>query len=101
MKRRIKRKRACRGKMRYRDEKQASIALKQVQARSTRQKVPTRSYSCEHCHGWHLSSQPVLTPGYDRATPTEETSDVEVPTDVVQVEDADGDGPTRRDPDGP
>lgn len=53
--RRPKRTRAC-GKRRFRDHAEATHALHTLQ-RSSRASIPVRSYECEVCGGWHLTSQ--------------------------------------------
>lgn len=44
-------------KRRFRDSKGANFTLHRLQNTSERDKVPTRSYYCVHCKGWHLTSQ--------------------------------------------
>lgn len=51
------------GKRRYRDHEQAIQSLRKFQAGSTRDVVQKRVYECTGCHGWHLTSQEVWTPG--------------------------------------
>jgi hypothetical protein len=57
MRRHVKRRRACNGKFRYRDEPQARADLARIRAASTRTKVPVRAYFCLACNGWHLTSE--------------------------------------------
>ncbi len=52
-----KRRNACRGRTRYRREKDAVLALRHIQALSTRERTPQRAYFCGKCQGWHLTSQ--------------------------------------------
>jgi hypothetical protein len=47
---------ACKGKVRYRDKQEADAAIKFIGKGDQRQKTPGRSYFCESCRGWHLSS---------------------------------------------
>lgn len=58
-KRRVERNtyRSCQGKVRYRDKKEATQALKRISGNSTRAKAPRRSYYCSMCKGWHLTSR--------------------------------------------
>lgn len=46
----------CMGKIRYRDQQEARAALHRLAA-SQRDTVPSRSYSCHECNGWHLTSK--------------------------------------------
>lgn len=49
--------RACpSGKVRYPDHQSAAGALVAL-SHSTRAKVPVRTYACDMCRGWHLTSQ--------------------------------------------
>jgi hypothetical protein len=44
-------------KVRYANEKYANEALKKIRATSSRSKIPTRSYLCNRCKAWHLTSE--------------------------------------------
>lgn len=45
-------------KARYRDEAKAMAAMERIQANNwAEQRVPVRAYACQHCGGWHLTSQ--------------------------------------------
>ena len=45
-------------KERHRDEAAALAALARIQASNwNNHRVPQRAYQCDHCHGWHLTSQ--------------------------------------------
>lgn len=57
MSRHTSRKRTCRGKVRYRDHDEAVDALQALANRSTREKIPVRTYECETCGGHHVTSQ--------------------------------------------
>lgn len=50
-------KRTCRGKRRYHDHAEAIGALRRIQRRSARTRIPKRPYYCPACNGWHLTSQ--------------------------------------------
>jgi hypothetical protein len=52
-----KRRRACRGKVRYRDQKRAEYALRILQGNSNLDRLPKRSYYCADCNGFHLTSR--------------------------------------------
>lgn len=54
----MKRNTACRGKRRFRDKVEADRALHTLANRSTRDRIPTRTYQCPRCKGWHLTSSP-------------------------------------------
>jgi hypothetical protein len=46
------------GKTRYTSRAKANHALALIRhSGEQRDKKPTRSYLCEFCHGWHLTSQ--------------------------------------------
>lgn len=45
-------------KVRYPDSLSAKMALSTLRRVSDRERVPSREYSCQHCKGWHLTSQP-------------------------------------------
>jgi hypothetical protein len=45
------------GKRRYRDKAQATHAMHHLNQASTRERTVVRTYECEHCKGWHLTSQ--------------------------------------------
>lgn len=50
----------CPQKVRYPDEPsavKAMIAWQGAVARRGKGRAPCRAYRCEHCHGWHLTSQ--------------------------------------------
>ncbi len=47
---------ACKGKVRYRDQDEALAALHLIISGDVREKTPKRTYFCEDCAGWHLSS---------------------------------------------
>ena len=51
------------GKIRYRDKQHALWHLHWMQANAVSQKIPSRSYHCELCKGWHLTSQEYATEG--------------------------------------
>lgn len=44
-------------KVRYRDELDAKMAISFFRNKSTRDRIPTRSYKCQYCKGHHLTSQ--------------------------------------------
>lgn len=44
-------------KERYYTSEQADAALQRIVARSHAPRVPVRVYYCEHCYGYHLTSQ--------------------------------------------
>ncbi|MPV50159.1 hypothetical protein GCG21_09100 [Pseudactinotalea sp. HY160] len=44
-------------KRRYQSKTQALHALHTIQTASNRQHVPERTYECDRCQGWHLTSQ--------------------------------------------
>jgi len=43
-------------KTKFATQKQADYFINKLQRTSTRQSVPLRSYLCQHCFSWHLSS---------------------------------------------
>jgi len=46
------------GKLRYRDELGARIALAKLQSRrSSKRRLERRYYHCPFCSGWHLTSK--------------------------------------------
>lgn len=45
-------------KERFYSEHQAQKALQRIEARQQVGRVPVRAYACDHCGGWHLTSQP-------------------------------------------
>lgn len=53
----MKLKRCPSGKRRYRDHEEAFRALRKIKARNTREKTPVRTYDCNLCAGYHLTSQ--------------------------------------------
>lgn len=44
-------------KQRYRDDVAASAELERIAHYARNRHVPVRSYACEHCGGFHLTSQ--------------------------------------------
>lgn len=50
------RKRTCRGKVRYRDEREADRALHTLHNYSEADRVPIRKYYCDACHGVHVTA---------------------------------------------
>ena len=53
--------RHCRtGKKQYHSDDEAKEALTRIRQDvvDVREKTPLRSYRCEFCHRWHLTSQP-------------------------------------------
>jgi hypothetical protein len=58
------RKRQCRsGKTRFPDHQSAVAALRAVRRKSGRDRLPSRTYECDMCVGWHLTAQTI--PGED------------------------------------
>lgn len=49
---------SCNGKVRFRDKPEADRALHIISNVNTRSKIPGRSYRCDRCGGWHLTSMP-------------------------------------------
>jgi hypothetical protein len=49
--------RTCKGKVRYRDKREAMAALHRLGNYDQRQKTPVRAYACHRCKGWHLTSE--------------------------------------------
>ena len=49
-------KQRCGGKRRFRDHEEAARALRSQKSNSTRDVICVRSYYCERCKGWHLTS---------------------------------------------
>jgi len=47
------------GKVSFRDEIAAKIALGRLAARPLRERKEQRTYACPFCHHWHLTSQEV------------------------------------------
>jgi hypothetical protein len=47
------------GKISFRDEIAAKIALGHLMARPLRERKEQRTYFCSFCHHWHLTSQEV------------------------------------------
>jgi len=47
------------GKVSFRDEIAAKIALGRLMARPLRERKEQRTYLCSFCHYWHLTSQEV------------------------------------------
>lgn len=45
------------GKRRYHDKTQAMHVVHHLNQASTRERTVVRTYECEHCKGWHLTSQ--------------------------------------------
>lgn len=52
----VSRRKMCTGKVRYRDEIGALMALAST-ARASREREETRYYKCPLCCGWHLTSK--------------------------------------------
>lgn len=52
-------KQRCKGKRRYRDHPEAMRSLRGFKNGSRRDVIPVRAYSCDVCHGWHLTSSDV------------------------------------------
>ena len=49
---------ACKtGKVRYRDELGAKIALSNTQRKTAGRRAERRVYKCPYCAGWHLTSR--------------------------------------------
>jgi hypothetical protein len=44
-------------KHRYRNETAATNALTCMQRERDGRRKPIRAYQCDHCHGWHITSQ--------------------------------------------
>lgn len=44
-------------KQRYRDEITAQLALATIGQHARHKHIPVRAYACQHCNGWHLTSQ--------------------------------------------
>lgn len=68
-------------KQRYQSKRQAIHALHTIQIVSNRQHVPERTYECDWCSGWHLTSQPSL-PEQTTTARTQETSGLLVDLDL-------------------
>lgn len=51
-------------KQRYREALDAQLELVRIMRYSRSAKVPVRAYPCQHCGGWHLTSQ-ARGPGND------------------------------------
>lgn len=47
------------GKFVYLTKKEARKALKKIRQTEQNHKKPIRSYECEECHWWHLTSMPI------------------------------------------
>lgn len=45
------------GKVRYRSNEQATLALLKIQGGDRRDRTPIRVYACDDCGGYHLTSQ--------------------------------------------
>lgn len=45
------------GKKRYPNEQMANNQLNLIKKHSTRNQIPTRTYECEFCHGYHLTKR--------------------------------------------
>jgi hypothetical protein len=45
------------GKVRYRDKTEALHGMSAIVQGSGRDRLPTRTYECPMCAGWHLTSQ--------------------------------------------
>lgn len=48
---------ATTGKLRYRTEVDAMLALMSTGRREKTKRQERRQYRCPHCNGWHLTSQ--------------------------------------------
>lgn len=47
------------GKVRYRDQQEAKMALSSIRSAANRKAVyPVRAYECPECKGWHLTHLP-------------------------------------------
>lgn len=44
-------------KRRFKDEVDAGLVLVAIQREDLRRRTPVRMYRCQHCGGWHLTSQ--------------------------------------------
>lgn len=54
---RAKKRRSC-GKRRFRDHAEAIRSLRTIRTKGApRNRMPSRAYYCDHCKGWHLTSQ--------------------------------------------
>lgn len=50
----------CKGKRRFRDQREAESALHSIANRTGGEgRIPRRTYECPNCHGWHLTAQEV------------------------------------------
>lgn len=50
---------ACKGKVRYANEREAEVALRRVREAQIATHAPARvqrAYPCRSCRGWHLTS---------------------------------------------
>ena len=45
-------------KIRYPTKKDATSTIKYIKQNANRKKIPVRSYFCEECKTWHMTSQP-------------------------------------------
>src|SRR5438477_1959570 len=43
-------------KVKFRTETDADLHIAKLKRTSNRSKIPKRSYLCEHCNSWHLTS---------------------------------------------
>lgn len=43
----------------YSDQKSAKTALRQIRETEQKHKKPVRTYQCDKCTGWHLTSVPI------------------------------------------
>jgi hypothetical protein len=48
----------CKGKVRYRDQREATAALHRLGTGDTRERTPSRVYFCGVCKGHHLTAKP-------------------------------------------
>ena len=53
-----RRRRMCAGKTRYRDEAAAQVALHNIEWDQSDSGGSLRTYRCDYCDRWHLTSQP-------------------------------------------
>ncbi len=53
-----RRRRMCDGKARYKDQAAADLAARNIEWGEDRGGIPLRTYSCDYCGRWHLTSQP-------------------------------------------
>jgi hypothetical protein len=53
----LRAKRICDGKSQYTNSREAHKALNKVANRSDKDKIPVRTYFCDFCNFWHLTSK--------------------------------------------